>query len=270
MDYISLVNSILAKEVLLEAVNSLSSRVESLNLVTPEWKTILENSKVYETHSNRKAKYLKGRLVAKEKAYNKRLKNPNDFYNIIVAGEWSLSKSEDNDYSIVSRSCEPLQFIANSMKETSDSNLHDGGRFFIRECTVQFCDDCKQNHEKFQVPFVTKNWCVKSLRIFNGNNIMHSFAYVLQKMLSKMGSFFGILRMQITSRTTFGDDCYKIGGTIEELIVFQHTVLLPFDLKLGDSHMLPYCTGNTYTVEEEEEEEEGTSKIEEEKLPEIQ
>lgn len=248
MNYSSLVNNILSKKVLSEALNNLQSRVESLNLITPEWKTVLENSKMYQTHSNGKAKYHKGHLVCNEKAYTRCLKNPNDYYNIIIAGEWTLQKSEDNEFSIVSRTCEPLHLIANSMRENLDSNLHDGGRFFIRECNIPFCDDCKKYHEKFKVPFVNKNWCVKSLRIFNGTTILYSFTHIIQQMLTKMGSFMGIFRMLITSRTTYGDNYYKIGGIIEELIVFQHTVLLPFDLNLEASNMLP-CT--EYLVEEE-------------------
>ena len=253
MNYLPLVNTILSHKIISEAIEELYSRVESLNLITAEWKETLENSEIYQKHCNGKVKYSKGYLVANEKAYNKKLKNSNDHYNIIVVGEWSLKKSKNNEYSVVARMCEPLRLIGLSMRENTDSILHDGGRFFIRECSVSFCDECQTKHAEFKVPLLSKNWCVKSLRIFNGKSIQHTFTKVLQQNLLKTGSFMGIFRMRIHSRTTYGDNCYKIGGIIEELIVFQHSILLPTILNLEKTNI---SLSLEYAVEVEEEDEE--------------
>lgn len=227
MDYSTLVKCIFNNDILSKAVEDLANRTKILNLITSEWKHILENSDVYKTHLNGKAKYSKGHSVAKEKAFNRRLKYKNEMYTIIIAGEWSLTKTKEDEYSVISRDCEPLQLIASSMREKTDNILHDGGRFFIRHCNPNLCSDCRSVHKKYEIPLTSQNWCVKSLRIFDGKHITMTFAHILQQSLPKMGSFMGIFRMQIQSRTTFGDDCYKIGGVIDEMIIFQHSILLP-------------------------------------------
>lgn len=231
MDYTTLVQCILNNDILSKAVKDLANRTKVLNLITPEWKSVLENNEIYQLHLSGKAQYSTGHSVAKEKAYCKRLKYKNEMFTFIIAGEWSLSKSKDkeDEYSIVSRGSEPLQLIAYSMRENPGTSLHDGGRFFIRHCNPDLCSDCRLVHQKYKVPFALHNWCVKSLQTFDGTQLSITFASKLQECLPKLGSFMGIFRMEIQSRLTFGSNCYKISGMVDEMIIFQHSILLPLE-----------------------------------------
>lgn len=227
MDYSVLVANIISNDVLSKAVLELQERTKALNLITPEWKSLLENTPAYRVHTTGKATYFTGRPCKSEKAYLKPLKYKNEMYSVIVAGEWYLSKMENGEFSIVCRECEPLRYIALSMKVNDESQLHDGGRFFIRICKPSFCHTCAESHINHKVPILEKNWCVKSLRVFNGNGIKNEFTKNLQETLLTLGKFMGIMHMIIDRRTTYGSNNYKIGGIIEELIVFQNSVLLP-------------------------------------------
>lgn len=228
MDYSVLVTHILGNEVLSNAVQDMEQRRHALNLVSSEWKSRLENTHAYQTHSNGKATYYTGRPCKGEKAYIRTLKFANEMYPVMLAGEWYLTKNETDDFSIVSRECEPLRLIGMSMRSNSDSQLHDGGRFFVKTCDPILCHDCADAHVKYKIQIADKNWCVKSLRIFDGNSLKNEFTLSLQEHLMKYGGkFMGILYVIIDRRTTYGTNNYKIGGTIYELIVFQNSILLP-------------------------------------------
>lgn len=225
MDYFVLVDNILKNPILSKAVQDLEERTRALNLITPTWKEVLKKSPAYEAHSNRKAVYFKGHKCSNEKAYIRSLKNKNERYAVIVAGEWSLAKSEEDDYSVVCRESEPMRKIAWSMREKDQDKLHDGGRFFIRTCNPMLCHDCSKSHAIHGVPLLRKNWCIKSLRVFDGKEIKSAFTKCIQDNL--VGSFMGILHVVVHKKTTYGEDCFKVGGDIEELIIFQNSVLLP-------------------------------------------
>lgn len=240
MDYSVLVANIIGNDVLFNAVQELEERTHALNLITPEWKSHLENTHAYQMHSTGKAAYFTGRPCKSEKAYLQSLKFKNEMYPIIVVGEWYLAKLETGEFSIVCRECEPLRHIALSMRVNDQSELHDGGRFFIRICKPSFCHTCAESHLKHKVPVLERNWCVKSLRIFDGNGIKNEFTKHLQETLLTLGKFMGIMHIVIDRRTTYGTNNYKIGGIIEELIVFQNSVLLPsVSLYFGPSFDVP-------------------------------
>lgn len=240
MDYSLVVASIQSNRVLLNAVQDLEERTKALNLITHEWKSRLENTHAYQMHSNGEATYLKGRLCKSEMAYIKTLKFTNEMYPIIIAGEWYLQKDKYNNISVVSRECEPLRLIGLSMRVDPNSKLHDGGRFFIRICKPSFCHTCAEQHLDHKVPVADKNWCVNSLRVFDGNSIKNAFTINLQEDLLQLGKFMGIMYMIIDRRTTYGNNEYKLGGIIHELIVFQSSVLLPpASLMLGPTLDVP-------------------------------
>lgn len=230
MDYPSLINCIQSNATLSKAVLELVSRTQFLNLVTLNWKDALEGSEVYQKHVSGKVEYTQGRAVANEKAYNRRIKDQNEWYSVIVAGEWALDRDENSDdYSIVSRFANahsPLHQITVSMRESERSSVHDGGRFFVRECNPHLCSDCRMVYSNLKMAPPRKNWCVKSIRIFDGKQISIWCTKRFQEVLVNM-TFMGVLKMVVQSRTTFGNNYYKIGGTIHEMILFQHSVLLP-------------------------------------------
>lgn len=230
MDYLSLINSIQSNDTLSRAVQELVTRNACLNLVTVDWEDALESSEVYKKHVGGKVEYAVGKVVANDKAYNRRIKEQNACYSAIVAGEWALDRDKDSgEYSIVSRFSNPespLYQIMVSMRENERSSVHDGGRFFVRECNPHLCSDCRMVYSSLKIAPPRKNWCVKSIRIFDGKQISIWCTTRFQEALVNM-TFMGVLKLVVQSRTTYGNNCYKIGGIIHEMILFQHSVLLP-------------------------------------------
>lgn len=240
MDYSVLVTHIINNKVLLKAIQDLEERTHALNLITHEWRSRLENTHAYKTHTEGIATYFKKRACKNEMSSLEPLQFKNEKFPIIVVGEWYLSLNDKHEFSIVSRECEPLRVIGLSVQVNKQSKLHDGGRFFIKNCTPSFCHVCTESHLKYKVPFEEKNWCVKSLRVFDGNNIKNEFTKNLQENMLALGNFMGIMYIIIDRRITYGNNEYKVGGIIEELIVFQKSVLIPSNsLTFGSTFNVP-------------------------------
>lgn len=225
-DYSILINGILNTPILREAIENLEKRTCALNLITTTWLKNLEFSSVYEIHKNKKAKYNKGRFCGPEKkALLQKVTNRDHVFNIIVTGEFNFQKSETGAISIVANNCEPLDRIGEIMKENDEKKLHTGARFFVKTCHPLLCHFCTKHHKDNKLPFVRQNWCVLSVKIFNGNEIRCSSSTMIQQALMLMPNFMGAFNMKISNRISFGENSYKISGSIEEMIIFQKTAL---------------------------------------------
>lgn len=230
MNYALLVKRIEECAVLNNAIQEMQKETGAMNLIVSDWKDVLMNHPVYKLHKDKKVKYTKGHPVAQEKAYVRHIKHYHEQFNIIVAGEFSLSQKKKVDgVSIVSRQCEPLTCIGQCMQEAPDWTLHDGGRFFVETCEPRLCDICMQLHARENIPLLEKNWCVRILRVFDGKKLQNDLTHRLQQSMFAMKNFMAIFHMQIYSRMTYGEDAYKIGGGISKMIVFQKSVFTSLD-----------------------------------------
>lgn len=223
-DYQILVDKISKNNNLSDTIQEMETRTKALNLVTKSWEQDLENSLVYQTHQQKRAKYNKGKNCGEEnKAFVKTIVSRDHVFHVIVAGEWMLARPDKKmeDFSFVTKNCEPLRKIGLVMAENDDQRLYTNARFFINPCDPRLCHFCSTyiNINKISVPY--KNWCILRLRIFNGKSISNIIKSQLQASLSTLPSFMGIFRLEVLSRTTFGENSYKICGNIEEMIIFQ-------------------------------------------------
>ena len=223
-NYQVLVQKVLSNDILFHAIREIEERTNALNLITESWEQTLENYSVYQVHKNGKAKYNKGHSCgAENKAFVKTIIPHDHIFNIIVAGEWYLQKPEKKreDFSFVVKNCEPLNKIGLIMREDEEKKLHTGARFFVNPCPQLLCHYCTTYHVNYKIPIPNKNWCILRLKIFNGKTIYNMYKTLLQPALSSLPSFMGIFRLEVLSRTSFGENSYKICGNIEEMIVFQ-------------------------------------------------
>lgn len=234
MDYSTLVDNVQACPKLKTALDEMTQRTRAINLVVPDWKSTLYDHPIYKQHTSDVVKYSKGHACSDDKAYVRNIVNPNQYYNVIVAGCFSIDAGKTNiheyseslDYSsFITRKSEPLTEMGLSMKENTQKTLNDGARLFIDVCDPMLCHKCASNHRKHRIPISQKNWCVLMTRIYNGHDLHNAFKSRLAPTLLKLSSFLAILNLQITSRTTFGDDCYKIGGRVKEMIIFTESTL---------------------------------------------
>lgn len=223
MEYTALVRIIEQCKPLYAALQNVENKTGALNLVTEDWRTKLHQSEVYQQHITHKVKYGDEKVVAKGKAKNKYILNNSSQYNILVAGEWTLSKNESEEkdaISFVCRECDPLAEIGKSMQESTDSIFHTGARIFIESCDPYFCFPCSSKFREFSIPFAKKQWCVTTTQVFDGSELRNEFCTLLQKSLSEMPSFHAILRIRVKSKTQWAN-YYKIMGSTKEMIIFQ-------------------------------------------------
>ncbi|GIX96210.1 uncharacterized protein CDAR_70371 [Caerostris darwini] len=253
MDYLALVGNILNCPILKDELTDMVERTRALNLVDPEWQSHLEEYPIYKRHLTKDINFSKGHMCLDDKCCVKNIISPSGYFNVIVAGVFSLhvkqpaleGRQNANEVSFVTRQCQPLTMIGESMSDSPREKLHDGARLFPEVCDPMLCNKCVESHKRIKVPFCKNNWCVTTTRIFDGNRIKNEFKSRLVFPLSKMGKFLAILHINIQSKTTFGDNVYKIGGRVKEMIIFQESSIsqtkeLNFDsIPTLDASMFP-------------------------------
>lgn len=244
MDYNKYIDHVQDVPILLKEAENLATHSGSSNLVQKDWLTTLENLPVHQNHKLHKVQYSKG-YSGSNGAYNVRSVTSNaNTYKVVVLGSFYLDKPKDlkkineaceanvsNDWSFKTRNCPPLQHIGQAMRESDGKTLNDGARLFMESCTPAMCFHCQTYHKQFNVEFdFNHNWCVTKLRIFNGKTIYNTFKSQLITMMQNMGTFLAICQVNIYSRTSYGDDKFKVGGVIKNIIVFQESAILPQQL----------------------------------------
>lgn len=234
MDYSTIVQTISKLPILRQGIEQMVNRTFAVNLVVDNWKNVLEKYEVHKAHLQRNVRYSKGHACVEDKAHVRNIISPKHCYNVIVAGYFSISVLEMREISFIVRQCEPLTEIGNAMKDGNCQNLHDGARLFVEECNPAMCSACIKSHRDYNVPLCRRNWCVLKTRVFNGETINNIFKHHLEQTLTKGTVFMAVMCVQIYSRTTFGNDAYKISGKVKDMIVFQESVLSPReDLDFG-------------------------------------
>lgn len=223
--YNDLVTKILNTPVLKKAMETMISCSDVLNLVSPNWEKNILNSTIYKTHNEKVVGYSKSK--SQENKFQCYSMNKMEYhYHVLVTGCWKfniIKKDNTNVETIVCNSSQPLSLIGKSMAEHDRQAFVDNSRFFIQSCDASLCSTCEKAKE---YSIENNTWCIKNTKVFNGERIR----YMLRKhMLNAFGysRFYGILRLRIHSRTTYGDNKYKIGGLCSDMILFNESALDP-------------------------------------------
>lgn len=259
MEYNKLIQLTLTNSELAKAAQDMSDVSGALNLVDLDWENKLKEYDVHQRHLEHKVLYSKGKYCRDNKVYVRNIVKPSDVYKIIVLGAMYYDKPEDGKpSSIIARDCLPLGEIGKAMQENPQHNLHDGARLFFDICDPSICVICQEAHKAQNVPIDHKrNWCVTKLRVYDGLNLKHTFKMHLEDVMQRI-QFLAICQVSIRSRSTFGDDKYKIGGNISNIIVFQQSVIQPrqdMTFMIRDTPSIEY-------PEEENADDEGVETIE--------
>ncbi|GFQ85489.1 uncharacterized protein TNCT_352571 [Trichonephila clavata] len=235
MEYSQLIHNTLNVPVLKKAIDDMATESGMLNLVNPDWEKKLDDYPVHQMHVEKQVSFSKGHACHVDKAYVKNIANPFNSYKVMVMALMSCdrTKSQDSegfqgDLNFIVKECPPLTLIGHAMRETSQQKLHDAARLFKETCSPLLCNTCRTAHQKYHMPCdVHRNWCVMTTRVFDGENLTNAFKKQLEPILESIGTFLAICQVQIYSRTTFGEDKYKIGGKIKNIIIFQESAIQP-------------------------------------------
>lgn len=228
MDYNKLVQLTLSNSDLAKAAQDMANVSGAVNLVDNDWENKLKGYDVHQRHLEHKVMYSKGKYCRDNKVYVRNIVKPSDVYKVIVLGAMYYDKPKDGKpSSIIARDCIPLCEIGKAMQENPQHHLHDGARLFFDICDPSICITCQEAHKAKNVPIdYERNWCVTKLRVYDGLNMKHTFKKHLEDVMQRI-QFLAICQVCIRSRSTFGDDKYKIGGNINSIIVFQQSVVQP-------------------------------------------
>lgn len=243
MEYERLIKHTLANPVLSKTIQDMVNDCGILNLITPDWEVDLKEYPVHQRHMEKRVSFSKGHVCNEDKAFVRNIALPSDRYKVLLLGQWYYDVSKETHTSFVSCDCPPLTTIAETMRENPNQKLHDGARFFMDHCDPMLCITCSEAHKVNNVSIDSKrNWCVKKIRVFNGRDVKFTFKKILENTLKNLGQFYAICQVCIKSRTTFGDDKYKISGHIKDLIVFQESAIQPrMNLEFVEVSLTPHC-----------------------------
>lgn len=258
MDDSEFLTKILECPKLADAVKDLASRSGAINLVTPDWKNVLESTDLYTRHRSHKVRFSKGRDVRDKSVNVKTVIGTHNHYNVLVAGYWSLSLSTEgsanggSNPSFVCRLCAPLVSIGESMKESDQWKLQDNCRLFVETCNPVMCIECFK-YRDLLLTTPDNNWCIRTTRVFNGETIKNTTRTVIEQTFALQGGFMGVLNLSLNSRLSFGDNLFKIGGVVKEMLLFKETSIYPrveidFDLPLPQTNIpsVTYPEDETY------------------------
>lgn len=250
MNYNQTIQRIQNIPILSRHIQNMELTTNYLNLVVPEWESVLKATDVYDKHAKRSVRYANGRQGEK-KFCNQNVLDMDDYYNVIVAGYWHFAPLTDQSetVTIVCRQCKPLSLIGESMSENNMHIFRSNSRFFIESCDGSICAACQScSNKSLSLEYPTDNWCIQSTRIFDGQNVKNMLKCQILKVFSNGRVFNGILRLSVKSRCKFGDNCYKIGGVCKEMLIFPDSAL-NMSTEEAIRLALPPSFNNTPTIE---------------------
>lgn len=228
MEYDKLIQLTLGVPALAKAAQDMAEDTGVLNLVHPDWENKLKQYDVHQRHLQHKVIYSKGKYCRDNKVYVRNIVKSADIYKVIVLGAMYYDNPKDGKASsIIARDCLPLREIGLAMQENAQHQLHDGARLFFDICDPSICIVCQEAHKTLNVPIdYERNWCVTKLRVFDGRDMKFTFKKHLEDVMQRI-QFLAICQISIKSRSVFGEDKYKIGGNISNIIVFQPSIIQP-------------------------------------------
>lgn len=253
MDEERFIERVYSNSVLKKAVEEMCEGTGALNLVDPEWKNLLQNNELYQKYRARKIKFSKGKTSKQEKIHVRNVIGMNNCFNVVVVGYWTLDCTKEKaDTSFICRLCSPLTEIGNCMSEHDHMKYSDNCRLFVEKCDPGFCVSCKNAAKKLQVFDPKNDWCIVKTKVFNGACIKHVFKTSVEHVFGA-GCCMGIFNVLITSRYTYGEENYKIGGTIRDMILFKESSLnevMNLDIEYPTELPIPQITYPSEEVEE--------------------
>ena len=222
--YDDLITKILNKTQLKNAVDDMiDSSSNVLNLVSKDWKQTLENSEIYKLHNDKKISYSRNKANDSNFEVNT-INSMDNCYHILVAGCWKFNNVVTKDKgpiaSIVCKSSLPLVYIGKSMAAHNQQIFVDNCRFFPEPCIPELCSQCAL----YKVNKHEKSWCILTTRVFNGERVLHTTQENITNTFGPF-KFYGILRVDISSRTSYGENKYKIGGSCSNMLIFIESAL---------------------------------------------
>lgn len=204
------INKVLDDKILSGAVNKI---VEPgvLNLITPDWKAVLQNDVIFQNHKDKKVEFsnpIKVQHITKSSI----IKSENNFDIAFVADV----KVDSTNGSIVIQFSPPIVEIGKVMCE---KEFMQNCRFFLPICKG-LCPACRSI--KGLKP--GNDWCTQATFTYTPDGISIGTQRYLTTMFRS--PTLAILRVNINMRYNFGANS-KIGGKINTIIFIQENLMKP-------------------------------------------
>lgn len=192
-----------------------------INLITPNWRDVLYNNRVYLNHREGKVTYSNPNMQAANQHIKKYgiIERENKF-QVLVVGLFRVAKDEHSGHLLIQEHCSPLTEIGKVMCPDKNIRFCSNCKFYMVSCNG-ICPSCRHPDNNDHIP-KDNIWCASETKAF-------TFKGMERATRSYCGAVFReptivILRMEINMKYYFSN-CSKIGGSIKSMIFVQENLL---------------------------------------------
>lgn len=211
-----IINKVLSNSILKKKVDNLNEP-GIINLIDPEWSSILNNNPIYQMYKNDAVEYVTKNDTSKHYTLHY-IKNRENYFQILVAGYFSVVPVSPKCTSgaIQVRSCKAITEIGNVM--SGEHQFCEYCKFFVDNCKG-ICPSCRAA----DIP-LDNIWCIQNTQVFTKKGIAFAHRKYLEAIFRS--SSLAIALIQINTKFNFSNFC-KLGGNIKSIIFIQESLLRP-------------------------------------------
>lgn len=260
-----------------------------LNLVKRNWKQILTNNTLYQDFQNNSSRMFRSNHTSNNNGMFKlqRVRERDNCFQVVLAAKCEIHREFGKDLvtkgkslSIVIQCSEIMKMLTECLTKDLDSRyrIDDTVKMFFPVCDPQSCHYCRENKKKFlnherkmyNRTYELHNPCILNTTVFNGKDIVHRFASLVDNVFQYQGH--AILDLEINTRYFYENPCTpgvitkRLGGIVKKLLIFKESVVRPMKpIFVGDLNLV--LPENSSTLEKEEKNKEETTCFEECQVP---
>lgn len=226
-------NEILIKKIsnnteLFKSINREQEEPGVINLITPSWKSVLENNSVYLRHKDNKVPYANQINKSTESSHINKyiIIGREDRFQLLVVGYFrvELSKSKDPYHTLTVDNCKPLDFIGNLMcQEQPKATYATNSKFFMLTCNGD-CPKCrKYKIQNVRIP-KDNQWCLTATKVFTSKGIELGTREYCAAVFNR--PTIAIVRLEVNMKYFYNNgNSSKIGGIVKSVLFVQESLL---------------------------------------------
>lgn len=193
-----------------------------INLITPNWRDVLYNNRVYLNHKEGRVSFSNPNM---QTATNQHIKkygiiDRENKFQVLVVGLFRVFKNEQGGHLLVQDHCSPLSEIGKVMCPDEKITFCSNCKYYMMSCNG-ICPSCRHPDSKDCIP-QDNIWCASETKVFTLKGLERATREYCAAVFRN--STIVIMRMEINMKYYFSH-CSKIGGLIKSMIFVQENLL---------------------------------------------